>query len=235
MRRQTIGFLDVAANEQIEGLIRPSKFEVRLDRDRVIGLEQWVEQLVHSDRPALLGALGEIFAGQHPGHRVPARQLHDILQMHLVEPFGLKADLGLRLIQDFPGLVEVGLRRLVDLRLGELWPRDILARGVTDTRGPVADDQNGPVAALLVAPQRPQYDRVAEVNVRPGWVETELDAQLFAKLDATPQVFAIVDLHRAGGHRIPGAVIKVLSFLHRSVTRSRRRVYTRLTPFTVLF
>src|SRR5439155_22462406 len=108
----------------------------------------------------------------------------------------------LRLIQDVPRLIEVGLRRLVDLRLSELSRRDILARGVTDPRRPVADDQNVPVAALLVAPQGPQYDRMAELKVRPGWVETELDAQLFATLHATPQVFAITDLHRAGGDRI---------------------------------
>ena len=41
-------------------------------------------------------------------------------------------------------------------------------------------------------------------------------------LDPAFQVRAVDDLYRAGGNRVPGAVIKVLSFLHRSVTRSRR-------------
>src|ERR1700694_4457053 len=63
---------------------------------------------------------------------------------------------------------------------------------------------------------------MAEVDVRPGWVETELDAQAIAALDAALQVFAVDDVYRARVNHIPGTVIKVLLFLHRSVTVSRR-------------
>src|SRR5205807_9656411 len=104
-----------------------------------------------------------------------------------------------------------------------------------DQRRPVAGAENSLVAMRLAAAPRRQDDGVAEVNAGPGGVEAQLDAQPVAALGATLQMLAVDDLYRARAHRVPGAVIRVLSLLHRFVTRSRRRVYTRLTKLPVLF
>ncbi len=91
------------------------------------------------------------------------------------------------------------------------------------------------MSVLLVAAEGPEDDGVTEVDVRTGWVEPQLDAQPIVALDAALQVLAVDDVDGARADRVPGTVITVLSLLHRFVTRSRRRVYTRMTELPVLF
>src|SRR5207244_12025730 len=117
----------------------------------------------------------------------------------------------------------------------EVRASDMLAGLVAEPRCPVTDDQHRGMSVRLVAAQCPQDDGVAEMDVGARGIEPQLDAQPIGALDATLQTLAIDDFHRARAHRIPGAVIKVLSLLHQFVTRSRRRVYTRLTKVPVLF
>ena len=235
LRRLAVGLLNIATDEQVEGLVGATELEVGLDRDGVVRLQERIEQFVQPDRSPLLGALGEVLPRQHPGHGVAAVQLDDVRETHRVKPLRLIADLGVALVENLPGLVEVGAGGCVHLVLRQLRSSHVLAGGITYPSRPVADDQHRLVSLLLIAAERPEDHGVAEVDVGPGRVEAQLDAQPVAAFDPALQMLAVDDLDGAGGNRIPGAVIKVLSFLHRSVTRSRRRVYTRLTRFTVLF
>ena len=73
-----------------------------------------------------------------------------------------------------PACCEVGLGVLLDLAGVEYRPCGILAAGVADAGGVVADDQDGLMAQVLKLAELPQYDRMAEVNIRRGRVHAEL-------------------------------------------------------------
>ena len=100
----------------------------------------------------------------------------------VVEPLGVAPDLepGRVGVEDAGELLDVGRRGRVDLLLREPGPGGRAARRVADPGGEVAEDQHGDVAGVLEPAQRPQHDRVAEVEVGGGRVETELHPQAAA-------------------------------------------------------
>src|SRR4029077_19502266 len=105
-----------------------------------------------------------------------------------------------------PGLVEVGGRRGVDLLLRQLRPGDVLAGGIADPRGPIADDEDRLVTMLLVTAQRAQRNGVTRVNTCLGRVYSQLVRQPSPSPDPGCNVFAVDDLARARANRIPDAV-----------------------------
>jgi hypothetical protein len=132
----------VAADEEVEELVGAAELDVVLQRDRVVGLEQRVEELVHVDRPLLLEALGEIVALQHARHGVLRAQLDHARGAELVEPLGVVANQGRVGVEHLEGLLLVGARGLHHLVAGEARAQIVLPGRVADHRGEVADDED---------------------------------------------------------------------------------------------
>ena len=61
--------LEVAAHQQVERLVGAAHLDVRLERDRVLGLEQRVQELVEMDRALRLVARREVLAREEARHR----------------------------------------------------------------------------------------------------------------------------------------------------------------------
>ena len=109
-----------------------------------------------------------------------ASELDDAVVAELVEPLGVVADLGLVGVEDLEDLLLVGLGVGGDLLARERLAGDVLAGGVADHRGEVADEEDDRVAELLEVPQLAHQHGVAEVQVGRGGVEAGLDAQRLA-------------------------------------------------------
>ena len=102
-----VGALDVAAQQQVELLVGAAELDVGAHRDRVVALEQRVEQLEHRDRLAAAVALGEVVALEQLGDGGGAREPEELLGAH-VEPLAVAAHLdplgsGSRILTPAPG------------------------------------------------------------------------------------------------------------------------------------
>ena len=111
-----VGALDVAAEQQVEGLVGAAELDVGAHRDRVVALQQRVEQLEDRDRRAGGVALGEVVALEQLRDRRRAREAEEVLHRH-VEPLAVEAHLEQLVVvaQDLLGLLLVRARVGVDL------------------------------------------------------------------------------------------------------------------------
>ncbi len=176
LRLLAVGGLDVAAEEQVELLVGPPQLDVGLDRDRVVALQQRVEQLERGDRRAGGEPLLEVVALDQAGDRGLRQQAEQLLRRH-PQPLAVEADLGALAVEQLEGLLLVGGGVGLDLLGRGHRPLRRAAAGVADPGGEVADDQHDLVARLLELAQLLQDDRVAEVDVGRGRVDPELDPQ----------------------------------------------------------
>ncbi len=174
----SVGTLDLAREQQVEGLVGAPELDVGVDHHRVVALQQRVEQLEHRDRARGGHPLGEVVALEQlrdGGHAYEREQLaHRHVQPLAVAPQLQAGRIG---IEDAKCLLLVGAGVVFDLLVVEHGAGGRAARGVADARGVVADDQHDPVAEVLELAQLAQHHRVAEVDVRRGGVDAELDAQ----------------------------------------------------------
>ena len=179
--------LDVAPEEQVELLVRAAELDVGANRDRVVALHERIEQL--EDRNGLTRgeALGEVVALEDLRHGRRAREAEELLHGH-VEPLGVEPHLGLLAVEDLEGLLRVRARVGVDLLTRELRAQGGAPARIPDAGGVVAHDEDHDVAAILELPQLLQDDRVTEVDVRSGGVQTELDAQRTAPRELALQL-----------------------------------------------
>ena len=93
----------------------------------------------------------------------------------------LKRTFGLVAVQDLEHLVGVGRGVGLDVLARERLAGDVLAGGVADHPGEVADQEDHLVAEVLELPQLVEQHGMAEVQVRRGRVEAGLDAQRTAE------------------------------------------------------
>ena len=106
-----------------------------------------------------------------------ADQPEQLLHRH-VQPLRVAADLQPLVVGEHLGrLVEVGLRRARRSPRREHRPGGRAPGRVADARRVVADDQDDGVPEVLELAELLQHDRVAEVQVRRGGVQAELDPQ----------------------------------------------------------
>ena len=87
-------------DEQVEELVGAAELDVALERDRVVGLEQRVEELVLVDGPLLVEALREVVALEHARDGVFAMSSTISTGVMRVEPLGVVADLDPPLVED---------------------------------------------------------------------------------------------------------------------------------------
>ncbi len=83
-------------------------------------------------------------------------------------------------VEDFVDLLEIGFGVGVHLLARQRRARFGLAGGIADHRGEIADQENRGVAHFLKMFQLAQHDGVAEVQIRRGGIDAELDAQRLA-------------------------------------------------------
>src|SRR5262249_40073200 len=86
--------LQVTPDQEVVQLLATPQLDVGLDLDRVAALHQRVEALAEVDRRALLDALGEVVALQHPLDSDLPRQGQHVSEGELAKPFAVATYLG---------------------------------------------------------------------------------------------------------------------------------------------
>jgi hypothetical protein len=90
----TAGALQLAAEQQVEGLVGAAQLDVGLDGHRVHALHERVEELDQRDRAAGVVAGLEILPLQKLGHGDVCRQVGHLREGHRRQPLGVVPDLG---------------------------------------------------------------------------------------------------------------------------------------------
>ncbi len=186
LRRLPVVPLQFAPHQQVEFLVGAAQLEVGLERDGIVALHQRVDEFMDGDGLAGLVALAEIVALQHLRHGVGGRQLDQVDRAEFVHPGGVEHDFGLGRVEHFEHLVAITLRIGKHLLTRQRRAGGVLAGGVADHAGEVADQEQGVVPQVLQLAHLVEQHGVAEVQVGRGRVETGLDAQrtpLFELLD----------------------------------------------------
>ncbi len=180
-----------------------AELDVGPDRDRVVALQQRVQQLQHRDRLAGGVALGEVVALEHLGDGRGAHQREQLRHRH-VEPLAVEAHLE-ALGARAPSAPAPGTSRaLASICAGSSTGRERRAPArIADPRRVVADDQHDRVPEILELAQLLQHDREAEVDVGRGRVDPELDAQRPAE-----RQLALRARPRAGNRRRCGSATR---------------------------
>ncbi len=132
------------------------------------------------DRAVLLEARAEVLALHHARQRVAPGQAHQAYRAKRQQPAAVVIDDRLSLVQHLPDLALVGLGVGLHLLRGELGARRLLAGGIADERGEVADQEDHAMAELLEVPHLAQQDGVPEVEVGSRGVEAGLDGERLA-------------------------------------------------------
>ncbi len=169
--------MQFAAHQQVEFLVGAAEFEIGVKRNRVVTLHQRVQEFVDGDRQTALIPFREIFTLENPCHRVARGELDHAVGAERHRPFAVVADLGFFAIQHQSSLLEVGLGVRLDLFARERRTSGIAPGGVADQRSKVANQKNHRVPKILQLAHLVQHDRMADMNIRRGRVETQLDAQ----------------------------------------------------------
>ena len=179
---------ELTAGEQVEKLIGAAHLHVGLDLHGVESLHHGIQELMQGDRRLRLVALGKVIALKNAGDGELGAHLQQTGQIHRKDPVAVVHDGGLLGIQDLHGLAHIGLGIGLDLLLRKLRTRGVLARGVADQRGTVADDEGDVVAQVLELTHLAQGHGVAQVQVGAGGVDAELDVEGLALLKLLAKV-----------------------------------------------
>ncbi|MNI26967.1 hypothetical protein D3C73_806880 [compost metagenome] len=191
-----IFLLQLAAHQQVEFLIGAPQLQIGLQRHGVIALHQGIQELVHRNRDAALEPLGEVFAFHHAGHRIARGQLDHAARAQGIAPFGVVTDLGACRIQHQAGLRVVGLGVGLDLFAGQRRAGAVAAAGVADGGREIANQEDDVVPQVLQLAHLVQHHRMAQVDVRRGGVQPQLDAQRHASRAALGQLASELGLNQ---------------------------------------
>ena len=140
--------LQLPARENVEELVGSPEFDVGLDRDRVVRLQERVEKVLDGDGSLLFDSLAELLAREHLLRREARAQLDDVTEAELPIPLVLENNPCVLARHDQVELVEVGFGVRHHLVAGLHRPADFLVRRIADLRRPIADDEDDLVAPL---------------------------------------------------------------------------------------
>ncbi len=132
---------------------------------------------MQTDRHLLPEAFLKIVTLQHPGKRVLAGQVDQILGRFLPHPFAVPADEGPLGIQHLEDLLLVGLGVFFNLQAGQRPPRFGHPAGIPDHAGEITDQENDLMAQILEGFQFLKKHGMAQVKVSRRRVKTGLDTQ----------------------------------------------------------
>ena len=107
-------------------------------------------------------------------------------------------DFGLGRVEDLHGLFDVGLGVGLDLLMGELRARGVLARRIADEGGAVADNEGNVVAQVLELAHLLQGHGMAQVQVGARGINAELDVERATLLEL---LLETLDRHNRVGAR----------------------------------
>ena len=182
-------FLQLAPHQQVEFLVGATKLNVGLQFNRVITLYQRVEKLVNRDRLAAVVAFAEVIAFQHARNRGAGRQFDHVDAAFATHPLGVENDPGLLAIQDFENLLLIGLGILMYLGLCQRRPGCALPGRISDHPGEVPDQEQHLMTEVLKLLELVDQDRVTEMQIRCGRIETGLDFQRTPLLQLRDELF----------------------------------------------
>ena len=111
--------LQHTAHEHVEELIGAADFDIGVEHQRIVALDQGVEEFDNGDRCVPGVALGEVVALQHAGDSHLAGEFEAVFKAHFVEPLAVVVYGGFVLIENAEGLVEIGLRVFDNLLSGQ--------------------------------------------------------------------------------------------------------------------
>ena len=211
----------LAAGEQVKELVGAAHLHVGLNLNGVEGLHHGVQEFVQGDRRLGLVALGKVVAFKDAGDGKLGAHLQQAGQIHRKDPIAVVHDGGLLGVQDLHGLAHIGLGVGLDLLLRKLRTRGVLARGVADQRGAVADDKGDVVAQVLELAHLAQRHGMAQVQIGAGGVDAELDVEGLALLKLLAKVGLGDDLRSARGddtHLLVNRQHWVSSFCYSTLT-----------------
>src|SRR5207247_3764939 len=172
--------LELAAREYVEQLVCPADLDVGFDGDRVVCLQQRVQDVLDRDRRLLFEALAELLAREHLLRGETRRETDDVAEPELSEPLALHDDADALARHDLVELIEVCLRVLEHLLVGHGRASIVAVGRVADLRRPVADDDHDLVPPLSEALEFPQGHGTSDVKARARRDEALFDPKLTA-------------------------------------------------------
>ncbi len=194
--------LQIAADEDVEKLIRPANFHIGLDLHGIPPLHDWVLDFMRADWHALLEALLEILTLHHLLDRDAAVEPDHLLERHDLEPLAIECRARPGGIENLVGLLAEAPRIFHDLIVRKLRARHRPTARVADHRREIADDQHGIVPEILELPQLGERDGEAEMNVRRRRIDSELYRQRAPEPQLLEQLFLADDLRGAAGDEL---------------------------------
>ena len=200
--------LQLPPDEQVEFLVGAAELHVRLHRHRIVALHQRIQQLVDRNRLAGLVAPAEVVALEQARHGVARGEPDHSFGAELVGPFRIEQHLRLLRVE-YPGhLRAVGLRVLQNLLAGQRRAGLVLAGRVPDHPREVSDQELHRVPEVLKVAHLVDHHGVAEVQVRCGRIEAELDAK-------RPAGFQLPDQLLLGNQLVAATLDPLQGFCHR--------------------
>ncbi len=173
--------LQVAADQHVELLIGAANLEIGFQRDRIVTLDDGIEQLVEEQRLLGCEALLEVVALEQAGDAQGRRDLDQLGNIQAVHPFAVEADFGELAIENLEGLLAIGIRVALDLVARQGLSRLGASGGIADHRGEVADQENDGVARILKVAQLLEHNAVTEMQIGCGRIHPELDPERAAE------------------------------------------------------
>jgi len=177
LRCLPVVLLQLSSDQEVEFLVGAAEFHVRFHRHRVISLAQRIQQLVNGDRLSVSVALGEIIALEHPCDGMQSRQANQTRRTQRIEPDGIEADLGPAGIENLEYLLLVSPGVFDDLLSRQRRPSRVLAGGITDHPGKVANQEQHMMTKVLTVPELVDQYGMPEMQIRRCRIKTRLDPE----------------------------------------------------------
>ena len=193
--------LQLAPDQHVELLIGAADFEIGFERDRIVTLDQRIEQLVQKQRLLFGEPLLEVVALQHPRDAHLRGNLDQAAHAEFVHPFAVEADLGELAIENLERLRAIGFGVALDLLARQRLARLGASGRIADHRGKIADQENHGVARALKVAQLLERQAVTEMQIGRGRIHPELDAQRPSERDLRRELGRRNNFGRPAGER----------------------------------
>ena len=180
--------LQVPSHQKVEFLIGTAQFDVGLERDGIIPLDQRIHELVDADRLPLRVPLVKVFPLQHASHGVVRAQFDQPIGRHRTHPTTVELHLCFLRVQNLEDLALVRLGVLQHLFLRQRNTRLRPPRRIANHTGEVTDQKDDLMPEVLKVFQLVDQDGVTEMQVRSRGIEARLDPQRSLFLDRASQL-----------------------------------------------